>query len=155
MLLGAQGLRSDLDSRLLAGHNRERAELGLQPLRWNADLARAAGQWAEHLARTGRFEHAPVDYSKELQGENIWGGTPGHFHPEAMVGLWASEKRYFKPGVFPANSTTGRVADVSHYTQMVWRDTQQVGCALASGAREEILVCRYSAHGNIRGRVPF
>lgn len=155
VMMGAQGLHSNFDERLLAGHNRERAELDLAPLGWDADLARSAAQWADYLARTGRFEHSPIDYSKPLQGENIWGGTPGAYYPEAMVGLWASEKQHFKPGVFPANSTTGEVADISHYTQMVWRDTRQVGCALARGEREEILVCRYSSHGNIRGRVPF
>ena len=71
------------------------------------------------------------------------------------VAGWVREKRYFKPGAFPANSTTGRWEDVGHYTQLMWRDTRQVGCALATGAREDVLVCRYSAAGNYVGERPF
>lgn len=154
-LLGAQGFRNNLDDRLLASHNIERAKVGMPMMNWNYDLARSAAEWASYLARTGKFEHAPVDYSQRLQGENIWGGTPGHYRPENMVDYWAAEKRYFKAGVFPNNSTTGKVSDVSHYTQMIWRDTDEVGCAIAMSKQEEILVCRYSSHGNIRGRLPF
>ncbi len=54
-----------------------------------------------------------------------------------------------------SNSTTGRVEDVGHYTQLVWRATSQVGCAEATGTREDILVCRYAEAGNWRGERPF
>jgi hypothetical protein len=155
MLVGAQGFRNDLDARLLASHNRERAMLGLEPMRWNPELARGAQDWANRLARTGRFEHSPDAPHEPPLGENIWGGTPGAYQPENMVGLWISEKRFFKPGVFPANSTTGRVDDVSHYTQVIWSDTREVGCGVSEGVGEDILVCRYKSPGNIRGLVPF
>ena len=154
VLTGAQGYRDNLNDRLLASHNRERAALGLDPLEWSAELAEGARGWAAYLARSGRFEHSPTDPGQKL-GENIWGGTNGAYGPEAMVGLWIAEKRYFKPGIFPANSTTGDVADVGHYTQIVWRDTRKVGCALSEGQAEDILVCRYSTYGNVRGRKPF
>jgi len=155
MLVGAQGFRNDLDARLLASHNRERATLGLRPMHWNAGLAQGAQEWAEHLARTGRFEHSPDLPGQPLLGENIWGGTPGAYQPEGMVGLWIEEKRHFQSGIFPAVSTTDRVGDISHYTQVVWSDTREVGCGLAEAAGEEILVCRYNSPGNIRGRKPF
>ena len=101
---------------------------------------------AEQTAWLARF--AP-------QGENIWAGTKGYFGPEAMVDAWVREKKYFRPGVFPDNSTTGRSADVGHYTQLVWRATTEVGCAEASSTREDILVCRYAEAGNYRGEKPF
>lgn len=145
---------SDFENRVLAAHNAERAALGLQPLAWNAELARGARQWSEHLASTGRFEHSPSIPGEPPAGENIWGGTPGAFGPERMVGAWIAEKRHFRPGAFPANSTTGKVEDVSHYTQIIWRTSRQLGCAIARGDREEILVCRYSAPGNVIGSSP-
>lgn len=154
-LIGAQDMRANFDERVLASHNRERAALGLEPLTWDMELAEGARGWANYLARTGRFEHAPVIAGAPKVGENIWGGTVGAYNPEAMVGLWVAEKQNFKPGVFPANSVTGNVADVSHYTQVVWRETGQVGCAASVGQKEEILVCRYSSHGNVRGSKPF
>jgi hypothetical protein len=139
---------------ILAAHNAERAGAGVVPLRWNDDLARGAQQWSEHLAETGRFEHSPDLPGQPEIGENIWGGTPGRFSPKSMVSAWIAEKRYFRPGKFPTNSATGRVQDVTHYTQVVWRRTTEVGCAIARGNSEEILVCRYSAPGNIIGQSP-
>lgn len=154
LLTGMQGRLNNFDDRLLATHNRERDAMSVPPLRWNADLARDAQTWADHLAATGQFRHSPNLPDRPLEGENIWGGTVDNFSPEAMVNLWIAEKSVFKPGVFPANSTTGEVGDVSHYTQLVWRATREIGCGLGRNAREEILVCRYSAPGNVIGRNP-
>jgi hypothetical protein len=152
-LLGAADEGPGFNQRVLASHNQERAALGLAPLRWNPQLARAAGTWAEQLASSGRFEHSP-EVPRLRVGENLWGGTAGRFAPEQMVGLWLEEKRYFKPGVFPANSTSGNAHDVGHYTQVIWRRTTEVGCSLARGEQEDILVCRYAQAGNVRGQSP-
>ena len=153
MLSGAQGRTTNLNDRILAAHNRERSGLGVASLEWDVDLATGAQEWAEHLSRTGRFHHSP-DPGTSPEGENIWGGTPDSFTPEAMVGLWTAEKRHFKQGTFPENSATGNAADVGHYTQLIWRDTRRVGCGLSGAGSREILVCRYSAPGNIIGRRP-
>jgi hypothetical protein len=154
LLMGFLDQSSDFQDRVLAQHNLERAEVGVPPLRWNASLAVSAQRWADHLAETGRFEHAPEN-PRAPQGENLWAGTRGYFSPEAMVNAWIREKRYFKPGVFPDNSTTGDVEAVGHFTQLAWRDTGQVGCAKATSRREDILVCRYAQAGNYIGEQPF
>lgn len=153
VLLGAAPV-ADFSTRALAAQNGERALLGVAPLRWDAGLARSAQSWADHLAATGAFAHAQTD-PRDPQGENLWAGTRGRYSVEAMIDAWAREKRVFKPGAFPANSLTGRWQDVGHYTQLIWRDTRQVGCAVATGAREDVLVCRYSRAGNWAGERPF
>lgn len=153
LLLGAVGSYRDLDQRLLASHNRERSQLGIAPLRWSDALAADAREWADALAASGRFEHS-LPRGADPQGENLWRGTRGYYEPEAMVGLWLAERRDFVDGVFPANSRTGRVQDVGHYTQIIWRETSAVGCALSRGRQHDVLVCRYSKPGNIRGRAP-
>ena len=79
-------------------------------------------------------------------------GTRGAFSVETMVNNWASEGRVFQRGVFPAVSRTDNWEDVGHYTQIVWPTTTRVGCAIASTARTDYLVCRYSPAGNIDGR---
>lgn len=142
------------DYRILAAHNQERLGLGLEPLNWNPALAQSAQQWADYLAATGRFEHAPENHDVP-EGENLWAGSKGYFAPEAMVDAWIREKQFFRAGLFPDNSITGKVEDVGHYTQIVWRATTEVGCAEASGASEDILVCRYAEAGNYRGEQPF
>lgn len=142
------------DAEILAAQNRERVGLGLTPMRWDNDLAASAEQWAQHLAATGEFRHSPENGANP-QGENIWAGTRGAYSPDAMVGAWIQEKQLFKPGRFPDNSVTQNWQAVAHYTQIVWRDTQEVGCARASNTYEDILVCRYSHPGNVIGQRPF
>jgi uncharacterized protein YkwD len=146
----------NFEERTLASHNRERATLGIPPLRWDEDLAADAALWAQHLVSKGYLEHSPSDPNDwDPQGENLWAGTSGYYSAESMVGLWIAEKKNFKPGIFPANSRTGNLEDVGHYTQLMWRSSGKVGCALAKGRSDEFMVCRYSEGGNVMGERPF
>ena len=79
-------------------------------------------------------------------------GSRGVYSPEQMVGNWAQEKAYFRPGIFPNVSRTGNWLDVSHYTQMIWRSTTSVGCAVHQTRSTDYLICRYSPPGNVDGR---
>jgi hypothetical protein len=154
-LIGGLGPRQNFEERLLAAHNRERNAMGVGLLTWDPVLARSAREWAIYLARTGKFEHSPDDpWYSDPEGENLWAGTVGYYQPESMVGLWVAEKRDFRRGVFPNNSSTGRVENVGHYTQLIWGRTGAVGCALEKGKVEDVLVCRYSQAGNVLGQRP-
>jgi hypothetical protein len=82
-------------------------------------------------------------------------GTRGAYSIEEMAGSWAGEKSLFRPGTFPDVSRSGKWSDVGHYTQMIWRSTAKVGCAIRSGGSWDVLVCRYAPPGNVVGqRVP-
>jgi uncharacterized protein YkwD len=138
------------ETRLLAAHNAERLQLGQPALTWNSRLADSARKWAQTLAKNRSFEHAP----QNAEGENLWSGTKGEYSPEEMVGLWIEEKQFFKSGIFPQVSTSGNWSDVGHYTQLIWYNTTQVGCAVAQSTQEDILVCRYDPPGNWIGKNP-
>ena len=145
----AQAQDAQFADRVLRTHNEERAALGIPPLRWNASLAANAARWAAHLATLQVLEH---DDSLEVEGENLWRGSGGGaYTPEDMVLLWIDEKAAFKNGVFPDVSVSGQWQDVGHYTQVVWRSTGQVGCALDEAGEDEVLVCRYMDGGNFEG----
>ena len=82
-------------------------------------------------------------------------GTRGAYALEEMAGSWAAEKRLLRAGAFPNVSTSGHWQDVAHYTQMIWRSTTRVGCALHRSDRADFLICRYAPAGNVVGqRVP-
>lgn len=155
LLTASAGLTDDLDRRVLEAHNRERAGQGVGPLAWDASLAASARIWADHLGKTGKFYHSEDQPGVAPEGENLWAGTKSYYSPESMVGLWVAEKRDFKPGTFPMNSRSGDVEAVGHYTQLMWRKSSAVGCALAHGQSEDVLVCRYSTAGNVIGQRPF
>ena len=144
-------IASQFPARILAAHNAERARAGVPLLVWDNDLGTAAAAYAQQMAFTGRFEHSDRALRRGI-GENLWYGTRGAFPVEAMVAGWASERRMFTPGIFPNVSRTGNWVDVAHYTQVIWPTTQRIGCALASTAQVDYLVCRYAPAGNIDGR---
>jgi uncharacterized protein YkwD len=137
---------------ILNAHNSYRSQVGVPPLNWSDTLASQAQEWAKHLSDTGKFEH-----SNSGQGENLWKGTSNSFSFTNMVENWGNEKKNFiVGGVSPDFSTTGQFKDVGHYTQLVWRNTTQVGCAVVDGSDgNAILVCRYDPSGNVQGQSPY
>jgi hypothetical protein len=140
-----------IEARLLALHNAERARVGAPALQWDPALAAAAASYGPVLERLGRLEHSPRA-SRPGQRENLWYGTRGVYSPDQMVGSWIAERAHFRPGIFPNVSRTGNWLDVSHYTQLIWRTTTHVGCALHRGGRYDFLICRYSPPGNKDGK---
>ena len=143
-----------LAGELLARHNVERRQAGVPALAWDPALVQGAQVYANELARLNLLRHSPRGLRRGI-GENLWMGTRDYFRPAIMVGAWASERSMFRSAQFPAVSTTGNWADVGHYTQMIWRGTQRVGCAIGKSARSDVLVCRYWPAGNVDGqRVP-
>ncbi|TFI59667.1 hypothetical protein E2493_03355 [Sphingomonas parva] len=140
---------------LIALHNRERQATGAAPLVWDESLAAGAAAYGAILERTGsRIAHSRPEDRPGL-GENLWVGTHRQYSLGEMFGGWAAEKAQFAPGIFPEVSRTGRWQDIAHYTQIIWKGTTRVGCAIHQAAKWDYLVCRYAPAGNVVGqRVP-
>jgi hypothetical protein len=139
-------------SAILQQHQTYRDEFQLPALAWSPALAKDALAWGQHLASIDKGEHDQSVRGQE--GENLWWGTAGAFSFSQMVAMWGNEKKSFKYDIFP-NCSTSRSAVVGHYTQIVWRNTKSVGCALVSNGRTDFLVCRYSPPGNVVGEKPY
>ncbi len=137
-----------LREQVLAEHDAARRAVGLPPLAWDEALARSAHDYAAELARTDVFRHA----DQHAQGENLFTGTRGAYSYAEMVRAWVAERKDFVNAVTPDFSRSGRWSDVAHYTQIVWRGTTRVGCAMAASATADYLVCRYSPPGNVVGQ---
>lgn len=136
---------------MLDAHNRERLAIQAAPLTWDPDLAAAAASYGPALARLGKLVHSPPQ-SRPGVGENLWMGSKGAYSLREMTDSWAAEKILFRPGVFPDVSRSGHWSDVGHYSQMIWRGTRRLGCALYSDARWDFLICRYAPGGNVIGQ---
>ncbi|BFZ54170.1 sterol-binding protein [Savitreella phatthalungensis] len=126
-------------SQMLDYHNQYRARHGAPALTWSTTLAQQALQWANGKS----WSHTP----NNPNGENLATGT--YTNPAKYVFMWYDEVRmydYSKPGF---------THDTGHFTQLVWKSTSQVGCAMTNTATTDMptypyyLVCEYSGPGNI------
>ena len=133
---------------ITAHHNQVRADVGVAPLTWSAELAAYAQEWAEQLAISGcRMKHR----SPNEHGENLFQGTLGAFTAVDAAKAWETEKKDYRGGVL----TDANWAPAGHYTQMVWRQTTQLGCGQAICNATLIVACNYSPAGNVLGRRPY
>lgn len=137
--------------RLLEAHNEERRRVGVPQLRWSPKLAAEAQAYARKLSKGKTLVHAN-HAERAGAGENLWAGRAGFYSAEEMIEGMVDEKRHFKRGNFPNVSRTGQWRDVGHYTQLIWRETTEVGCAVAPGGGNDWLVCRYWPAGNTYGK---
>ena len=104
-----------------------------------------AQQWAETLLARNQFEHRP----KAVYGENLFEISGARWPPARVVQEWAAESRHYD---YASNRCQGVCG---HYTQIVWRDSKELGCGLAHDRKREIWVCDYDPPGNWVGRRPF
>lgn len=147
----------------VAAHNKWRAADGVrEKLSYSPSLAKSAQAWADKLKRTNRCQmrHSEPDGK---YGENLyWGGalqwSDGRKElqkvtPEQVVDSWGSEKADYDYA--DNRCAPGRVC--GHYTQVVWRDTKSVGCAVAvcEDSKQQIWVCQYQPAGNWVGEKPY
>ncbi|MBI3924850.1 MAG: SCP-like extracellular [Armatimonadetes bacterium] len=129
--------------KVLQLHNDSRAEVGVEPVKWSYELAAHAQEWADHLAATGSFGHRPDDRF----GENLAMGSTA----EQAVGMWLAER----PRYHGETITAQNFSLFGHYTQMIWRDTREIGCGKAKGPNGVIWVCSYDPGGNVIGQKPY
>jgi len=123
-------------------------------------VQKSSGEWALHLAEDEglRMVHAG---SRSTYGENLSGG-PGVWSTdkdaytalEFAVARFGQEKNNYKGTPVSVDSNFYKYG---HYTQMVWRTTREIGCAVAkrTDISGYIVVCRYSPAGNIIGQKPY
>jgi uncharacterized protein YkwD len=138
---------------LLRFHNKVRADVGVAPVTWSTKLAIYAQEWADHLSSTKcNLEHRPGSGKwKQVHGENLFMGTAGYYCVTDAVSSWASEKKYYCGQ--PLNSSNWH--DSGHYTQIVWKQTTQMGCAKAECDGNMLVVCNYDPPGNYLGEKPY
>ncbi len=147
---------------ILAAHNKWRAEVGVARLNYSTELEVSAQAWANKLKKNNHchMRHSSPDgkYGENLYWASAIMWSDGRreqqkIDPSEPVDSWGKERADFD---YAANNCRpGKVC--GHYTQMVWRDTQKVGCAYAvcEDSKEQIWVCQYQPAGNWVGEKPY
>ncbi len=126
---------------VLAAHNHARAEHCAPPLEWSTELANTASRWANELASRG----CPLEHSQTGLGENLFAATAGSRTPAEAVQVWVDERDLYDFDRGGFSMQTG------HFTQVVWKGTQRVGCATLECNGLDFWVCNYDPAGNMRG----
>jgi len=145
---GATGFEADC----LKAHNPFRTMLGIEPLTYSEELAATAKKWANTLAGRNGLGHSK---GRNRIGENLAMGTKNAYDTARLISLWTNEKKYFRNKKWPNVSTTGNWKDVAHYSQIVWANTKEVGCAVTENNKNKFIVCHYKPAGNWVGDLAY
>ncbi|KAK1322772.1 hypothetical protein QJS10_CPA02g00043 [Acorus calamus] len=131
----------------LNAHNAARAKVGVGPMSWDNTVAAYAQNYAKQLAGNCQLVHSTGPY-----GENLFWGSASTFTGVDAVNSWVSESQYYD-----YNSNTCAAGKVcGHYTQVVWRNSVQLGCArVVCNSGGVIISCNYNPRGNYVGQKPY
>lgn len=133
---------SSFASSMLSQHNAKRAlHKDTDSLSWSSNLENIAQAYADSYDCSGTLTHSGKPY-----GENLALGYP-LYDGETGIAAWYDEIKNYD------FSDPGFSDDTGHFTQVVWKDTTQVGCGYKQCSNEWgiYLVCNYLAQGNIIG----
>ncbi|EDO36753.1 predicted protein, partial [Nematostella vectensis] len=129
-------------------HNNFRKVHNSPPMTLNAEMSKAAKEYAEKLAKMGTLQHAS-------KGERD--GTEAHRGHVRCKTLSIVKKKYNEvcdPG-YSFGGDSGR-SGTGHFTQVVWRGSTELGFGSATGEMRGMkctyYVGRYNAAGNMMGQ---
>ncbi|MFS7946274.1 putative CAP domain-containing protein [Helianthus anomalus] len=97
------------------------------------------------ISGPGRLSSPPTFRAGHAEGS-------GTFTSTATVNLWVAEKSYYD---YTTNTcASGHVC--GHYTQVVWRNLVQLGCARVQCTNNDwwFVICSYYPRGNYIGQSP-
>ncbi|CAG2247939.1 unnamed protein product [Mytilus edulis] len=117
-----QNLKAFIDDAVKT-HNDLRKKHGVPSVKHAKDLSDYAQKWAEHMAATSSFGHSSCTLKSDRLGENI-----------------------------ACRSGTGTVDYTGHFTQVVWKETKEVGFGKAKSSGGRVFVVgSYRPAGNMVG----
>ena len=151
-----QDIAADISQEALSRHNSFRALHGASALTWNNNLAAAANKWAsrcvfEHSGgQVGKFGGMTskgdiLSYTRCSRSiyptENLAAGTGNGYTVTSGVKAWTDEAKDYNP----------RNPKPSHFTQVVWKGSKELGCAFVDCPAGSIFPAKFG----VRSRFTF
>ena len=126
--------------------------------KWYTDLSdlKKLEKYAQETANdsliAGTLKYGKLNRNGEFYGQNLYLGSGNPRTGQYLAEYWYSENENY-------NYSTGKSlngAPIGHFTQIVWKITQKIGCAVAIGRwkiyRESYYICcYYYPGGNLAG----
>lgn len=130
----------------LQAHNEYRQKHGVSTLKLNKHLCEISQNWANFLVKKNYLKH---NTHPDCGGENIYSVTSTHVNftitGDEPVKAWYDEINNHKFGVEPNDLSTG------HFTQIVWKETTEIGVGFAKNNGKIVVVANYTPAGNVIG----
>lgn len=152
-----------LDAHNAARSNVNPSAANMKKMKWSDDLAVVAQNyankciWGHNSARTTETKVLTSEFS--YVGENLYATSSSTVDPTYAVENWDSEKKDYTYSSNTCSDVCG------HYTQVVWANSEYLGCASktctsisglpSSYTGGTIVVCNYGNGGNRRGVKPY
>ncbi|HEY4157605.1 MAG TPA: CAP domain-containing protein, partial [Polyangiaceae bacterium] len=137
---GTNPLSQTLINEFVTAHNAARSgpltpppSPALPPVTWDSILADSAYNYLSQCVASGSLvahnANRTEDYAalggSGYVGENIYASSGKSADPAAAVSDWMSEAPMF-------DYATDNITDAGHYTQVVWRASVRIGCAIVT-----------------------
>lgn len=142
-----------LNNTALTQHNTYRAKHGVPAMTLDSTISASAQAWAEKMAAASDFNHE----NQDKYGENLYVAytTASSMNTATLaqkaVTSWYNEIQKY------SFSQPGFSSETGHFTQVVWKESIQLGCGAAQGKTTKnginynafYVVCRYNPPGNM------
>ncbi|XP_054466062.1 Golgi-associated plant pathogenesis-related protein 1-like [Anoplopoma fimbria] len=125
----------------LETHNAYRAKHKTPEMTLSSELTASAQKWADQLLELDNMKH-----SDTKDGENIYyKSSSAQLTGKEAVECWYSEIEDYDWSSPGSNKKTG------HFTQVVWKNSTELGVGMATDGRKKYVVGQYRPSGNMRG----
>ena len=135
--------REETSARALEFHNKKREEHGSPDLILNVYLSKLAQDFAESLSKK-KVTNFPI-YEGVFLGENRYIYKGNMFDVEDMCNAWYNEINLYNQNANEYEKNT------SHFTQMIWKNTTDVGFGFKKKGNFCYAVAFYYPPGNTLG----
>ncbi|CAH8501825.1 unnamed protein product [Dicrocoelium dendriticum] len=136
---------------VLHTHNRYRAKHGHPCLKRSVTLDSMALSWARQLRKSGQPAYSNLTYANQLMGENVSDRCTvnGRLSGQTLVEKWYKEGETYN-----YLSEPDSVEHVGHFTQLLWRETKELGIGFVPSDTPDraFIVCFYHPPGNVKGQ---
>lgn len=135
----------EFQTECLRAHNEYRQRHGVAPLKLSKEMCAFSQKWANTLIKRSTLEHS----NNQDYGENIFcisSNNPNFsIKGDDPAKSWYEEIKVHKFGVEPKSLASG------HFTQVIWKESKELGVAFAKSSGRIIVVANYYPAGNIVG----
>ena len=132
----------------LKEHNYLRSLHGVPPLTINERLNDIAQKYAQVLAKKQKMEHSKKE-DRALDGKYVGENLYTQSSTAKLVYTCGSMSKSWYSEIKDYNFETGQSTGVTgHFTQLIWKDSKEVGFGIAFGGQRLFTVANYFPGGN-------